>query len=256
MSSKFSLSKMKAVTKKAPSRNILARALGKKLPQSMKEKVAAPRGILERVFNKQSGLEQASHEGMNRWFKQVVEDQFKRWHKHADGSPAKPIVMGSYGEDLEKSESGLERAVAKTASTGEPPIAYVGKGGPVAKDEAGGKKEDIKDAYKAGASGASYKAGGDAHASGTSYQSQAAGAVVSCASCGTGAHASLSADGSVSFNSMGKMGGNMYQVGGGNNLYGAGGQNASYQASNNNYSTAQGGNVQSTNYQQSGGDED
>ncbi len=262
---------MKTQEKQAPSKGVLARALlGRKMPASMKEKVAAPRSVLERAFSKQSGLEQASHEGLNKWFKNLVESQFKRWHKHADGSPAKPVVMGSYGEDLEKSESGLERAVAKTASAGEPAVGYVAKGGQQAGGKEEGKKgEDIKDAYKAGskseggdsyksgAAGASYKAGGDAHVSGTSYASQAAGAVVSCASCGTGAHASMNNDGSVSFNSIGKMGSNMYQIGGSNNaLYGAGGQNQGYQAGTGSYAAAPGGNVQATNYQQQGGDDD
>ncbi|MBI2041339.1 MAG: hypothetical protein HYT16_04525 [DPANN group archaeon] len=274
---------MKAQIKKEASKNILARALlGRKMPASMKEKTAAPRSILERAFNKQSGLEQASHEGLNKWFKNLVEEQFKRWHKHSDGSPAKPVVLGSYGEDLEKSDSGLERAVAKTASAGEPAVGYVAKGG-AAKKEDSEKKDtdkfrssdaspprgsgDIKDAYKAGskggdsyksgAAGASYKAGGDAHVSGTSYASQAAGAVVSCASCGTGAHAEMNSDGTVSFNSMGKMGSNMYQIGGSNSLYGAGGQNKNYQSGSGSYAAAPGGNVQSTNYQQQpGGDDD
>ncbi|MBI4096005.1 MAG: hypothetical protein HY438_04035 [DPANN group archaeon] len=259
---------MKTQTKNGPSKSILARALlGRKMPASMKEKTAAPRSILERAFNKQSGLEQASHEGLNKWFKNLVEEQFKRWHKHSDGTPAKPVVMGSYGEDLEKSDSGLERAVAKTASAGEPAVGYVAKGSAARKEDSE-KKDDIKDAYKAGgggkggdsyksgAAGVNYKAGGDAHVSGTAYASQAAGAVVSCASCGTGAHAEMNSDGTVSFNSMGKMGGNMYQIGGSNNLYGAGGQNKNYQAGSGSYAATPGGNVQSTNYQQSGGDED
>ena len=231
--------------KVAPSQRVLARAFAKR-------KVEASQNVLQRVFS-ESGLEKASREGVDAWFKKTVIDAFKKWHVHEDGSVPQARIVGD--EDLSDSQSDLEKSLGTVKPSGgtAPAGGYdAKKDGAKAGTTAGvsykmGAEEkgsaEIK--YTSTGAGGGYKgtgaAGGAYQQGATGQYSKEHGANVQC-SCGMVAHAGMQNNGKVGFSPIGNTKSDsgmysMYQSGGqqqgddsGSDLYKSGGGGASYTA--------------------------
>ncbi len=225
-----------AKKKVAPSMKVLARAFARR-------RAVPSESVLRQVFA-ESGLEQASREGVNAWFKKTVVDAFKKWHVHKDGSAPQVRIVGD--EDFSSSQSDLEKSLgakvqgAAGVSPGKYEIKKAGE-----KTE-GGKAVTYKIAegkevkYASGGTGSAYKTAG----TGTSYTQNPQGVVSSYAhnkagsqysadsgvnvqcSCGMVAHAGTNQDGKIGFSAIGntKSEGSLYSGGGAGSQYSGGQQ--------------------------------